>query len=244
MREYKVNGIYHPVYDDLTEVPETIKPKNNWRRGCINDWVQADDGSVLQILRKETLRGKTIVGTCTGTFRVAKNVKMHTDRNKDIYSLSGQTWYDRIAGRTKCTVNEKIFARRVGRSVLRKKLGQAGEDPTDIYLGVFNTENRAYAKRMAAILIKTGRIQALIDDELKDVFDKNNIDLDYLIRGAKDVVDAGKNDSDKLKALSMLWDAFGVVKKQQVTQVTGLFQGFTPDQLETAERPQLEQGDK
>lgn len=243
MREYKVNGTYHPVYDDLTEIPETIKPKKNWRRGCISDWVQADDGSVIQILRKESLHGKTILGTCTGTFVTSKGTKMDTERNKDIYSLSGETWYDRLANRKKCTVKEKIFARRVGVSQARGKFGQSGEDIVDIYLSVFNTENRAYAKRMSTLLIKTGRIQALISEELQDVFDQNEIDLNYLVSGAKDVFDNGKNDSDRLKALNMLWDAFGVVKKQQVTQVVG-YQGFTPAQLEMAERPQLEQGDK
>jgi hypothetical protein len=244
MREYTVNGIMHPVYDDLTEVPETIKPKKNWRRGDVNDWVKTDDGAVIQILRKDLLGRKKLLGTCTGTFEVSDDNRMHTDRQSDIYSLSGQTWYERLVNREKATIKEKIFARRIGASILRGKLGQQGEDPVDVYLSVFNTENRNYAKRMSALLIKTGRIQALIDDELKDVFDRNEINLDYLISSAKDVVDTGKNNSDRINALKMLWDAFGVVKKQQVTQVTGLFQGFSPDQLGTVTRPQLEQGDK
>lgn len=75
--------------------------------------------------------------------------------------------------------------------------------------------------------------------DLKDSFSKLNIDLDYLIESAKDVVDGGKNDSDRLKALNMLWDAFGVVEQQKVTEVKGIFQGFQPEELTGIERKEL-----
>ena len=48
-----------------------------------------------------------------------------------------------------------------------------------------------------------------------------------------------KNDSDRINALKMLWDAYGVVKQQKITQVAGIFQGHTTGQLESAKRPQL-----
>ena len=37
----------------------------------------------------------------------------------------------------------------------------------------------------------------------------------------------------------MLWDAFGVVEKQKVTEVAGLFQGFTAAEIEKVERKAL-----
>ena len=76
--------------------------------------------------------------------------------------------------------------------------------------------------------------------DLKDTFSKLGVDLDYLIESAKDVVDGAKNDSDRLKALGMLWQAFGVVEEQKVTEIKGVFQGFSPKELMTAERGQIE----
>ena len=79
-----------------------------------------------------------------------------------------------------------------------------------------------------------------MNEDLKDVFANKGVDLDYLIGAAKDVVDGGKNDSDRLKDLNMLWYAFGVVKQQKVTEIAGVFQGFDLKHLESAERKQIE----
>ena len=51
MRVYKVNGLYHKVYENKEESP-SIKTINDWRKGNVGDWVEADDGSIIQILRK------------------------------------------------------------------------------------------------------------------------------------------------------------------------------------------------
>ena len=53
------------------------------------------------------------------------------------------------------------------------------------------------------------------------------------------MADAGKNDSDKLSAAKMLWDAFGVVEKQKITEIKGIFQGFEPKHLQEVKRPEL-----
>ena len=93
---------------------------------------------------------------------------------------------------------------------------------------------------MSALLIKQERVQKNVDEILEDVFKKRGIDLEFLIEAAQDVVSGGKNDSDRLNALRMLWDAYGVVKSQKVTHV-GLFQGHTVNQLEEARRPDAEE---
>ena len=41
----------------------------------------------------------------------------------------------------------------------------------------------------------------------------------------------------------MLWDAFGVIKQQKITEIAGVFQGFDVKHLESAERKQIEAGD-
>ena len=231
MREYTVKGRKHRVYD-LEEVPSDIRYLKDWRKGRVGDWVKADDECVIQVLRRRTMGNITIVGTCTGTFKTNENTKMDTIRRNNIYSMSGNTWYQNIKEREEPTPKEIVFAQRYA----------LGEDPVQAYMNTYNsTEDRA--KRMSALLIKQERIRKVVKEELKDVFSKRGIDLDFLIGAAQDVVSSGKNDSDRLNALKMLWSAFGVVEEQKITQVAGIFQGHTTGQLESAKRPELGEGD-
>ena len=68
MRQYRVNKFKHFVYEDDTDVPSTITIQEDWRKGGIGDWVRADDGCVIQILRKGKMLRKNstryYVGTC------------------------------------------------------------------------------------------------------------------------------------------------------------------------------------
>ena len=228
MKRHKVKNKFHKVYTKA-EVPRGITYKENWKNADIGDWVEANDGNVIQILRKD----KFTVGTCTGTYSYTDDSTMDTARKKDIYSVSGENWYTRLKNRKNPTKKEILFAKRI----------QRGGDPILTYVEIFNTTNRKNAKEKAALLIKSERIQKIMNEDLKDVFANKGVDLEYLIGSAKDVVDGAKNDSDRLKALSMLWDAFGVVKQQKITEIAGVFQGFDVKHLESAERKQIETGD-
>lgn len=228
MKTYKVNKINCNVYS-TKEVPDDIEYKENWREGKVGDWVQTDDNKVIQVLRRFNTSGMECIGTCTGTYVVSDDAEMDSVRKKDIYSISGKNWYDRLVNRTEPTKYEVLFAQRLA----------LGDNPTQAYLEVYKTKDEATAKKKAAILVKQERIQKLVRQDLKDTFSKLGIDLDYLVESAKDVVDGAKNDSDRLKALNMLWDAFGVVETQKVTEVAGIFQGFTADQIESVERKAL-----
>ena len=96
MRYYKVNNISHTVFESKQEVPDGITYIEDWRDGHIGDWVLADDGCVIQILRKGTMKkpkGKVreidYIGTCTGTFIVSKKTLFDTSKRVNIYSLGG-----------------------------------------------------------------------------------------------------------------------------------------------------------
>ena len=232
MREYTVKGRKHKVYD-LEEVPGDLGYLEDWRDGRVSDWVKADDECVIQILRRRRMGSIVILGTCTGTFKIASNVKMDTIRRDNIYNLRGTTLYADIKEREAPTPKEIVFAQRYA----------LGEDPIKAYMNTYHSsEDRA--KRMSALLIKQERIKKVVREELKDVFSKKGIDLEFLIGAAQDVVSSGKNDSDRLNALKMLWAAYGVVEEQKITQVAGIFQGHTVGQLENAKRPELGEGDE
>ena len=77
-------------------------------------------------------------------------------------------------------------------------------------------------------------------EELKPFLEKLELDEFYVLSNIKEVIDSTGKEDTKLKALFKLADIMDMEDKNrtQVTSVTGaLFQGFTPEKLEEAERP-------
>ena len=72
------------------------------------------------------------------------------------------------------------------------------------------------------------------------------LDENYVLTNIKEVINSCTKDDTKLKALFKLADILDMEDKNttQVTTVTGaMFQGFTPEKLEAAERPkEIEDG--
>ena len=230
MRSYKVKGQDHYIYDLESELPENIHPIKNWRDGLVGDWVRADDNAYVQIIaRKKVGTGQT-VSTCVGTYMMHQT--MDTAERESRFTLNGRCGSTTLKERKKPTDREVIFASKIVRGV----------DAVKAYMQVYNANSKIYAKNRAALLLKTERINTLMNptkEELTEVFASLDVDLEFLIQRAKEQVIDGKNGSDKLNALKMLWEAFGVVTQKKVTEIAGIFQGFEPAQLKEVERPSL-----
>jgi len=230
MRTYVIKGQDHHIYDLESELPEGIVPIKNWRDGYPGDWVRADDNAYVQILERKKLGNSEIVRTCVGTYKIT--MSMDTAEREDRFNISGKSNTNRIKERKKANEREIKFARKVLK----------GKDAVKAYMEVYDANSKNYAKRRAALLLKTERVEKLMNpskEELGKVFQDLGIDLELLIRSAKDEVLNSKNGSDRLNALKMLWDAFGVVDKKKVTEVAGIFQGFEPAQLKDVKRKEL-----
>ena len=225
MRHHIVKGKQHRIYEPGDALPDHIMPRKDWNEARVGDWVVADDGCIIQILRRGVLGRHKTIGTCTGTYTTS----MDTERKPNIYNLSGKVAEVTIHTRKNCTKREELFASRVAK----------GQDPVEAYLDIYPAKSEAYAKKQAAILLTTERVDTLVNEKLKDTFETLGVDLNYLIGVAKDITDNARNDSDRIRSLNMLWDAFGVIEKQKITNVTGIFQGLSQEQLEAAQRPEL-----
>ena len=228
MRTYKVKKKEHYVYDLESELPGGITIALDWKNARVGDWVKADDDAYIQILKRKKIGKTDTVQTCIGTYSV--NGTMDTSERKDRYSLNGKTSNASVKQRKVPTYKEKLFA---------KKVMFDGKKAVDAYMEVYDANSRNYAKQRAALILKTKRMDTYMNQDLRDTFGKKGVDLDYLIERAKDKCDNSKNDSDQLNALKMLWDAWGVVEKQKVTEVKGIFQGFEPKHLKEVKRPEL-----
>ena len=238
MRNYKVNGIKHTVYDTEKETPSSINIVSDWRIAKLDDWVLTDDKCVIQILRKGTMvtKGgeKSYVGTCTGTFIVSKNTYMDTDRRTNIYSFGGSSTPEQaVNNRRTMTANEELFVLYVSQ----------GLTPEDAYVKAFPTNNKRYAKMKATNLIKTERIKTAVKEELKPILEDLDIDEKFILENIKIVAQTSEKDDTKLKALFKLSDIMDLEDKNaaKVQQITGVqFKGFTDDMIETADRKKLE----
>ena len=242
MRTYKVNKIEHDVFDPGDILPEGLNVLQDWREGRVGDWVMADDDCIIQILRRGTMlrrKGKErevgYVGTCAGTFIVKPHIKMDTSRRPNIYSLGGhKTPEEIVQDRKDLNSYETLFLSYMA----------GGMSPGDAYVEAFPTKNRKYGFEKASQLLQTERIQTAMKEELKPVCEKLGVDPESIIKGIKDKADFAEKDETQLKALFKLSDILDLEDKNQtkVTQVTGaLFKGFTPDELESAERPKLKE---
>ena len=238
MRHYTVNNIQNTVFDSEDEVPADIKYKKDWRKAGLFDWVLADDGCVIQILRKGDMtkpKGKVrivaYIGTCTGTFTVSPTTKMDTSKHVNIYSLGGNIERNqRLDERENLSTREELFVSYLA----------GGMDHREAYLKAFPTNNPSYAGIRAGQLIKTARVRSAMKEELKPHMEALGLDENYVLSNIKEVIDSCDKDDTKLKALFKLADIMDMEynNKTQITTMTGaLFQGFTPEKLEEVERP-------
>ena len=238
MRQYKIGKNTHPVFEEDDEIPKGIKVIENWREAELGDWIRADDGNIIQALRVNKVMNQgrypiKYIGTCTGTYLCRERDKMDTEKRENIYTFSARASNNtgkRIKTRNYLTANEAAFSKYIAN----------GFSPEEAYKKAFGTENSRYAKMKSAVLIKQERIVSAVKEELDEVLKGLGIDLNYLIKGVKLEAENADRSNDRLKALSMLWDAAEVIPKQKVTQLTGaVFQGFSDSMLESAKRPEL-----
>jgi len=243
MRHYRVKKVYHTVFESMDEVPSDIEREiiPNWRKAKAGDWVKADDGCVIQVLRKGEMirdKGKSpsrvrgYIGTCTGTFVCLDRVKMDTSRRKNIYSIGGDLSSDeRVSSRKHLTKHELLFVQYLA----------SGHAAQDAYMKAFPTKNPFYANTKSSSLIKTERILKAMKKELEPIVEELGIDPKYVLKSIKNEADDYESKADtRLKALFKLSDILDLEDKSstKITQVTGaLFKGFSEDQLEAVERP-------
>ena len=245
MRYYKVNGIEHKVYDPEDQLPNGLVVIGNWRDSRTGDWVKADDDCIIQVLRKGTMTRKygrnkvrEYVGTCTGTFPVNSNVKMDTSRRANIYTFGGsKSSEDILLDRTTLTRCELVFVQFLA----------SGMSPQESYLKAYPTKNSNYAHVKSSQLMRTERIYTAMKEELKPVCAELGIDPKSVLEDIQATAKNAEKEDVRLRALFKLADILDLEDKNQtrITQVSGaLFQGFTPEQLEQVERPEITEGTK
>ena len=238
MRHYRVNKVFHTVFESMDEVPTDLVVISDWRISEVGDWVKADDSCVIQVLRKGNMirnkgkdRIRSYIGTCTGTFVCIPRTKMDTSRRRNIYSIGGEMSADeRVLSRINLSKNEVLFVQYLS----------SGLAAQDAYLRAFPTNNPHYANTKSSSLIKTERVMKAMKKELEPIIEELGISPKYVLDRIKSEADDSEKADTRLKALFKLSDILDLEDKTQtkVTQLSGaVFQGFADNILEEAQRP-------
>jgi hypothetical protein len=232
MREYPVAGQLHAVYDKHDELPSHIEVKSDWLKAKDGDWVRTDDGSIVQLLKVGKLGESKYYRTCTGTYN--HKTGLDSVRKDDIYRLNGKTWFQCIRDRKKITAKEQLFVNYL----------KAGHIPKHAFKKAYTYATDKTCKMHSLELLKQERIQTAMKEDLKPIFDKLGITEEWLARRLKCAAEESGKDEIRLKAIFKLADIMDMEEKktQKVTQLTGVFKGFSDGQLVAAKREEITDG--
>tara|TARA_R110002020_G_scaffold162751_2_gene348587 strand:+ start:210 stop:992 length:783 start_codon:yes stop_codon:yes gene_type:complete len=243
-----IKKINHYVFSDLDEYyshfgKQAPEPSTDWKTASQGDWVEADDGGIVQLLkvsnnikhpndRKNYINSRGWVRTVVGTFLIKDSTFMDSDfeqhGNRYTFSKKITNPSRRVVERKKVTNKEKEFATHI----------VAGSGAVKAYMNAFNEESDDKARKKSIVLLKQRRVMKEIEASALEVASKLGIDHEYILSSLKCIADNGMDANVQLQAVKELGKAIGTlgnVKKVE-TGVVGLFQGFSPEQLEGVKR--------
>ena len=246
MESRKIRHTRHYVYDTKEEW-RADHPKgilhSEWRDAKEGDWVLSDDKRIVQLLKvsdemkhpndsKHYKLQKGWVRTIVGTFVNTPKTYMDTDfskhPNRYTFSTKIKDTNKRVKERTNCTNKEKIFATNVA----------VGKDAVSAYMKAFTEANRDKARKKAVVLLKQRRVMSEIEKTSKEIAKELGIDHTYILGSLKQLADTSEDQNIALQSLKELGKAIGTlggVKKIE-TGVVGMFQGFSPEEIDVAQR--------
>jgi hypothetical protein len=154
-------------------------------------------------------------------------------KNRYTFSKTIKNTNSRVKEREKTTNKEKIFATSVA----------TGTNAVMAYMEAFHEGSQAKARKKAVILLKQRRVMSEIDRTAKEIADELGIDHEYIFRSLKLLADTSDDQNIALQSLKELGKAIGTLGqpiKRIESGIVGLFQGFSPEQVDSAKRKMLE----
>ena len=242
----EIKGRKHYIYENLEDYKsngpdEKLKYwKDDPKEG---DWVTSDDGGIVQILKfgnldhrkasKNWKANKGYVRTVVGSFIINENSKMDTDfdqhPNRYTFSKNLKNSNENFKKRKTTTTNEKLFTTQV----------ITGQSAITAVQNVYKMDDYKKAKSKALLLLKQERIMSEIDRGVNEIAKDMGINHEYVLGRLKMLADSSEDDNVILQSAKELGKIIGTnnnTLKSRDTGVVGLFGGFSPQQLEKAQR--------
>ncbi len=246
MEYQKIKGVKHCVYDHISEFYNdhpNETPLKNWREAKEGDWVWSDDGRIVQILKSSPIKHpndrrnykycKSYIRTVVGSFLCLPKTYMDTDFSKhpNRYTFSGK---NPKTVKERKGIKEKIFATNIA----------VGLGAVKSYMDAFSETNSYKAQKKAAILLNQERVMKEVEKSVLDIAKGMGLDHEYVLNKLKCLADSSSDDGIVLqstKELAKIIGTSGSTIKSREMGIIGMFQGFSPEQLEKAERPKLKE---
>ena len=241
----KIKGVTHYAYESELEfrtAHPTEKLIKNWKEAKEGQWCIADDGKIVQILKKDTMKGNKInesyVRTVIGMAIVRGSGTLKGEITDNIYRFVKRHGYDsRLHGGM--TKQKKIFSKYIA----------MGLDPESAYIKAYpKTSNSDDARRKSKLLLKSKTVREQVDKEIEELMSEVGITKRYLLESTKDVVDkVDAKDNDKLRALETLMKISGMLNTEKKSESIALIQeftGFSKEKLKAFEQGMLSEKKK
>jgi hypothetical protein len=250
MKTKKRKGKIHQVFEDRAEFhnfygPEAPPLAPDWRTAKVGEWVEADDGGIVQILKRGNLphphdrpnykAHKGWVRTIVGTFPCNDKTLMDTDfdQHPQPYTFSKKSQAEQKqaqAEREALSKGETIFTTAI---MSGKSLQTAYEEAYGPHV--------SWRERAVAIL-KRKRIIKMLNKNVEEIAEKLGLDYEYILSRLMKLSDSDKNEGVALGALRELAEWLGAKDKtKQITQgQIKVFQPFADDELASIEAERIE----
>ena len=198
MKSQKISGIEHFVYEGYDEFrdayngnPPALVPE--WTEAVTGDWVQADDGGIVQILHQQPMKNTAdsknfsysngYCRTVVGTFVQREGNFMDTDfdLHPSRYSFGGKPAEDRVANRRhreKMSTKDKEFVLAI----------LSGKDPHTACQDVFGT-TPLYVKKRVKELLSSKRIMMALQQNIDEVCEELGISYKWILTEYMELVD-------------------------------------------------------
>jgi hypothetical protein len=158
-------------------------------------------------------------GRIVQLLKVSKSVKHPGDRKNYKYAKG---WVRTIVGSFLNRPNIKMGA-------------------VDAYKKAYTEMSNDKARKKATILLKQERVMKEIEKSVLDVAKGLGIDHEYILGKLKNLADYSEDDNiilQSAKELGKIVGTSGTTVKQREVGLLGVFQGFSPDEIEGAAREQ------
>tara|TARA_Y100001938_G_scaffold50345_1_gene70258 strand:+ start:97 stop:855 length:759 start_codon:yes stop_codon:yes gene_type:complete len=233
-----IKGKKHYAYESKEEFrrahPDTPLI-TDWKKAEEGDWCLADDGKVVQILKKgcfvdKRKRDNNYIRTVIGMFNHRGGSPFVGTVKDEMYRFTKRSGYA-VMTEGFLTLPKKHFAKYIAH----------GMDPVEAYQKAFpTTKSLDYAEKKSTLLLKNKTVRQAVDKEIENLMSEVGITKRYLLETTKDVIDKTEvKDNDKLRAIETLMKISGLLSTEKKVDSVALiqeFSGFSREKLKAFEQ--------
>tara|TARA_R110002020_G_scaffold71570_1_gene184802 strand:- start:1847 stop:2656 length:810 start_codon:yes stop_codon:yes gene_type:complete len=207
-----------------------IEPVNNWRNAKVGDWIQTQDGKILQVIGRRTENPKNVkksyifIRTGYGECGVHKK-HVYAQEQPNYYRDKYYFGKDLIKN-VRPTAKQRTFVDALFLKGNTDKLGMWDTESIILaYQSIYKDNNPEQALRRGMGILKRKHIREYIAMNMRDKLGALGMDDDYVASKYRQMIeDKDIPPATKLNALNRVSDMLGhLTKEKKEEQIEGVF---------------------